>query len=68
MLYFTTDKKLIQGKNCIFCGNYIYDGILHKKYSDKILCKCHHNNLLNSRDDYHDNNGYNFYCDLDDNI
>ena len=64
MLYFTSDKKLIQGKNCSFCGNYIRDGILHKNYCEKILCKCYHNNMIN----YYDDNGYNFYCDLEDDI
>jgi hypothetical protein len=68
MLYFTNDKKLIQGKNCSFCGNYIRDGILYKNYSEKILCKCFHNNITNYYNDNIDNNGYNFYCDLDDNI
>ena len=64
MLYITTDKKLIQGKNCSFCGNYIRDGILHKNYSEKILCKCNRNKIIN----YCYEDGYNFYCDLDDNI
>ena len=86
MLYFTTDKKLIQrlpvglvpdaeplesgacerlhGKNCSFCGNYIRDGILHKNYSEKILCKCIHNKMVN----YHEGDGYNFYCYLEDDI
>jgi hypothetical protein len=64
MLYFTTEKRLIHGKNCSLCGNYIRDGILYKNYSEKILCKCHHNNMIN----YDDDNGYNFYCDLEDDI
>jgi hypothetical protein len=58
MLYFTSEKKLIQGKNCSFCGNYIRDGILHKNYCEKILCKCIHNKLVN----YYEEDGYNFYC------
>jgi len=64
MLYITTDKKLIHGKNCSFCGNYIRDGILHKNYSEKILCKCIRNKMVN----YHEEDGYNFYCYLDNNI
>lgn len=68
MLYFVTDKKLIQGKNCTFCGNYIRDGILYKNYCEKILCKCMHNKMVNYRNVNEDIDGYNFYCDLDNNI